>query len=222
MSSVGGPGRPFGLAANLGDAGKGESFFADGHAVTDRLATIEHVIEIPRVRIDDDGAGHFLAVIIDDMPLIRLRNCRLFIGRRGEKLLVARGHAGVRSRLDGGLHATTEHQPDAKYSQNQSLSAHFALFLDRWSNGRPVLFRNAIKRRRRDLATLLNFAAASSCAVVAGKPQFYRVLNRHYAELLRLSEKRPCLQGVNRGFTITKRILAESYQPVGFGVKVTH
>ena len=50
------PGRPFGFAANLGDTGPCHGFFADGDAVSDRLAAVEHVVEIVIVGIDYDRA----------------------------------------------------------------------------------------------------------------------------------------------------------------------
>src|SRR5205085_2814847 len=40
------PGRPLGHAADFGDTGPRHRFLADGDAVADRLATIQHVIEI--------------------------------------------------------------------------------------------------------------------------------------------------------------------------------
>ena len=66
------PGRPFGHAANLGDAGPGHGFFADGDAVADRLAAIQHVVEIMVVGIDHDRARRFLAVVVDDGAAERL------------------------------------------------------------------------------------------------------------------------------------------------------
>src|SRR5581483_6754329 len=63
------PGRPLGHALDLGDARPGHRLFADGHAVADRLAAGQHVIEVARIGIDHDRAGRFLAVIVDDVPL---------------------------------------------------------------------------------------------------------------------------------------------------------
>ena len=103
------PGRPFAFAADLGHAGKGHRVLADCHAVADRLAAVHHVVEIARVGIDHDRAGQLAAVIVDDVALIGLGDDGLFVGRRGQKLLVARGQIGLRRRLDGRLHAAAEH-----------------------------------------------------------------------------------------------------------------
>ena len=39
---------------------KGKRLLANGHAVADRLATGQHVVEIARVGIDDDGSYNFV------------------------------------------------------------------------------------------------------------------------------------------------------------------
>ena len=44
-------------------------FLANGDAVTDRFSARQNVIEITRVRIDQDRAGRFPAVIVDDVAL---------------------------------------------------------------------------------------------------------------------------------------------------------
>ena len=68
------PGRPFGHVADLGDARPALGLLADGHAVADRLLAGLHEIEEARIGIDDDGPGRFFAVILDDVPLIVLRD----------------------------------------------------------------------------------------------------------------------------------------------------
>ena len=75
------PIRPFGLARDLFHARPGKALAADADAVADRLAVAEHVIE-KRVRcIDDDGAGHLVARIGDDLALQPRIELRVFIGR---------------------------------------------------------------------------------------------------------------------------------------------
>ena len=70
------------------------------------------------VLIDDDGAGRFFAVVVDDVPRIRLGDRRLgIIGRVGKQLLVTRLHAGFRCRLQRRLHAAAEQQPDPDKSE---------------------------------------------------------------------------------------------------------
>src|SRR5207247_10272796 len=51
------PRRPFLHPSDLGDAGPGEGFLADGDAVADRLALRQHVVEVPVVAIADAGPG---------------------------------------------------------------------------------------------------------------------------------------------------------------------
>ncbi len=118
------PGRPFGLAADLGDARPGQRFIADGDAVADRLAAIQHVIEIARVGIDHDRSGQLLAVILDDVPPIRLGDRRVFIRRRRQQLLVARRQIGFRRRLDRGLHAPAQHETGAQQDRPQTPNRH--------------------------------------------------------------------------------------------------
>ena len=89
------PGRPLGLAADLGDARPGHGFFADGDAVADRLAAVLHVIEIMVVGIDHDGAGGFLAVIVDDGAAERLGHGNLGVAGLGQQFLVARLESGL-------------------------------------------------------------------------------------------------------------------------------
>ena len=93
------PGRPFGHAADLGDAGPGHRFLADGDAVANGLAAIHHVIKIVIVGIDHDAAGQFLAVVIDDSATERLANRDLLIGRLGKQFLVLRLKSSLVGRL---------------------------------------------------------------------------------------------------------------------------
>src|SRR5580704_11313938 len=46
------PVRPFGHPANLGDAGEGQRFLPHRHAVADRLAVRQDVVQITRIGID--------------------------------------------------------------------------------------------------------------------------------------------------------------------------
>ena len=50
----------------------------------------QHVIEIARIRIDQDRAWRFLSVIVDDVAQELLGDLRLPVGRKGQKLAVAR------------------------------------------------------------------------------------------------------------------------------------
>ena len=90
MSGGGRPFRPFGHVADLGNAGEREGFLADGDAVADRLAAVLDQIEVVIVGIDDDGAGQFLAVIVDNGAAERLRRRTAAVARLGEPGLVAR------------------------------------------------------------------------------------------------------------------------------------
>ena len=112
LLDVGGgdPAGPLFHAADLGDARPRQRFFADRHAIADRLAFRQHVIEVARIGIDDESAGPFLAVVADDMAPVRLRDRRLGIGRIGKHLLVARLEARLRRRLQGRLNTSREHQ----------------------------------------------------------------------------------------------------------------
>ena len=81
------PVRPLGLALDRFHARPGKAFAADPDAVAERLAVAEDVIKKGVRRIDDDGAGRFLAGIADDLPFqarIELRFVALVIEcRRG-------------------------------------------------------------------------------------------------------------------------------------------
>ncbi len=104
------PGRPFGHAADLGDAGPSHGFLADRDAVADRLAAIEHEIEIVIVGIDHDRAGRFLAVEVDDGAAERLRHRLVLVANLGQQFPVARLEIGLVGGLVGrGLHATRQH-----------------------------------------------------------------------------------------------------------------
>jgi len=108
------PGRPFRHAADLGHARPSQCFLADGDAVADRLAIGQHVEKIARIGIDHDRSGRFLAVILDEVAPKRLGDRRLFIGRRRQQLLVARGQIRIRRQLDRGLHTAAEHEACTK------------------------------------------------------------------------------------------------------------
>src|SRR5262249_1107708 len=64
------PSRPFFLAADRGHAGPGLTIFAYDRAIADRSAFGEHVINVACIGIDQDRARRFLAVILNDLPLI--------------------------------------------------------------------------------------------------------------------------------------------------------
>ena len=74
--------QPLGLTLDRFHARPGEAFAADPDAVAERLAVAENVIKKGVRRIDDDGAGRFLAGIADDLPFqarIELRFVALVI-----------------------------------------------------------------------------------------------------------------------------------------------
>jgi hypothetical protein len=104
------PFRPFRHVADAGDAGEGEGFLADGDAITDRLAAVLHQIEVVAIGIDDDGAGQFLAVIVDNGAAERLRRLHRGIARLGELGLVVRLEGGFRRGLIGGCRHATGHR----------------------------------------------------------------------------------------------------------------
>ena len=107
------PGWPLGHAADLGDAGPRHGLFADGDAVTDRLAAIQHVVKIVVVGIDHDRARRFLAMVIDDGAAERRRDRGLDVTDLGQQFLVVRleiaGVGGFEMRA-GSLHASRQHQ----------------------------------------------------------------------------------------------------------------
>ena len=100
------PGRPLGLAADLGDTRPGHRLFADGDAVADRLAVLQHVVEVVIVGIDHDRARRFLAVVVDDGSAERLGHGDLGVADLRQQFLVTRLEIGRVGRLiGGGLHA---------------------------------------------------------------------------------------------------------------------
>src|ERR1700676_1405602 len=122
------PGRPLGHAADLGDAGPCHGFFADGNAVADRLAVVEHVIKIVIVGIDQDRAGRFLAVIIDNGAAERLGDGNVGVANLGQQFLVARFEVGLIGCFIGrALHAARQHQARGQDSQFQLERRHGAL-----------------------------------------------------------------------------------------------
>ena len=121
------PGHDARQQQHAGDAGPGQRFLPHRHAIADRLAARQHVIEIARIGIDHDRSGHFLAVIFDDVALVGLRNGRLFVGRRSQKLLVARRQIGFRRRLQRRL-TSAKHQAGAEQDCQQPPRGHLFLF----------------------------------------------------------------------------------------------
>src|SRR5258707_5366608 len=93
------PGRPLGHAADLGDARPRHRILADGDAIADRLAVIEHVIEIVIVGIDDDRAGRLLAVVVDDGAAVRLGQPSAGVTHLSQPIPVARPGTALASRL---------------------------------------------------------------------------------------------------------------------------
>ena len=124
----GGPVRPFGHVADPGDAGERQGFFADGDAVADRLAAVLHQIEVVIVGIDHDGAGAFLAVIVDDGAAERLGDRDLGVAGLCQLVLVvaastsAPGPPGT-----GGLHAARQQQPGRQQSQFRCNRRHLSV-----------------------------------------------------------------------------------------------
>ena len=114
------PGRPLGHAADLGDAGPSHGFLADGDAVADRLAVIEHVIEIVVVGIDQDRARRFLAVIFDDGAAERLGDGNVGVADFRQQFLVVRLEGGGVGRLIlGALHAPRQQQACSENSKGE-------------------------------------------------------------------------------------------------------
>src|SRR5437667_8258142 len=119
------PIRPVGYMANRSDAGPGQCFLPDRHAVAERLASRQDVIEKTRVGIDKDRARLLFARVVDNMPAIGLRDGRLRIRRMGQQLPVPWGQTGIRRRCERRLHATAELKPEQpKKQQRQSGPRH--------------------------------------------------------------------------------------------------
>src|SRR5215472_5405169 len=107
------PGRPFFLTADAGNAAPVLPSFANGDAVADRLAFGQDVIKKLVAGIDDNGAGCFLAGVVDDMPAVFLRNCYLPVGQVRHQLPVAPSPSSVCRGRKCPLHASAEHQADS-------------------------------------------------------------------------------------------------------------
>src|SRR5207249_2032035 len=100
-------------------------FLPHRHAVADRLASRQDVIEITGVRIDQDRARLLFARVIDNMPAIGLRNGHLRIGRMDQQLPIPCGQTGIRRRCERRLHATAEPKSEQpKKQQRQSGPRH--------------------------------------------------------------------------------------------------
>lgn len=84
------PIRPLTLVADACHAGERQRFFADGDAVADRLAVIEHVIEVVIIGIDHDRSRCFLAMIVDNSAAERLSDRAVDVTGLGQQFLVAR------------------------------------------------------------------------------------------------------------------------------------
>ena len=108
--------RPFSRTTNGGDAGPGQRFLSYRHAVADRLASRQDVIEKTRVGIDQDRTRLSPARVIDNMPAIRLRNARLRIRRVGEQL----PSLGVKLAFDDGASVACMQPPSSPTSNNAS------------------------------------------------------------------------------------------------------
>ena len=122
------PGRPLGHAADLGDAGPRHGFLADGDAVADRLAVVQHVIEIVVVGIDHDRTGQLLAVIFHDRAAEGLGHRNIGVADLGQQFLVVRLEIGGVGRLiGGGLHAARQRQAGGQNSQDDLERRHGAL-----------------------------------------------------------------------------------------------
>src|SRR6266478_869173 len=106
------PSRPFFLAADCGHAGPGLAILAHDRSVPNRLTFGQHVVNVASIGIDQDRAWCFLAVVLNDLALIRGWNPRLLIGRVGQLLLIARREICVWHRT--GLHAATKQQSAQK------------------------------------------------------------------------------------------------------------
>ena len=98
--------------ADRGNAGEGHGFSPDRDAVPDRLAVRHHVVEKPSVGIDQDRAGSFPALIVDDVSLVGLGNAGPRIRRIGQQLPVSRRKARLRRRCERRLHAAAERKAE--------------------------------------------------------------------------------------------------------------
>src|SRR5262249_18941479 len=130
------PRRPFLLATNGGGATPVLPTFANGDAVADRLALRQDVIKKSATGIDDDGAGGFVARVLDDVTPFLLRNDRLPVGQIGHQLLVTRTPASLCRRRQCPLHAAAEHQGD-NCKGNPTHGCNFPLFLPQARRMRP-------------------------------------------------------------------------------------
>src|SRR5258705_117271 len=85
-------------------------------------------IEVMIVGIDDDGAGQFLAVIVDDGAAERLCRRHGGVARLGELGLVVRLEGGFRGGLIGGcLHATRQRKAGGEQPQDYFQRRHGTL-----------------------------------------------------------------------------------------------
>jgi hypothetical protein len=110
---------PFSHAANRSDAGERQRFLPHRHAVADRLALGQDVIEITRVGIDQDRARRLFARIVDDMPAIGLWNGCLRIRRMGQQLPVPWDKTSIRRPGERRLHAAAEREPEQPHEQQR-------------------------------------------------------------------------------------------------------
>src|SRR5262249_13901391 len=121
------PGGPFFLATDGGDAAPGLPSFTDCNSVADRLALRQDVIKKLITGIDDDGAGGFFALVLDDVTPVLLRNDHLPVGQIGHQLLVTPTPASLCRRRQCPLHAAAEHQGD-NCKDNRTHGCDFPLF----------------------------------------------------------------------------------------------
>jgi signal transduction histidine kinase len=68
--------------------------------------------ELFAAAIDDDGAGGFLARVLNDVTPVLLRNGRLRVRQIGHQLLIAHAPAGLGHGCKRLLHAAAESQTD--------------------------------------------------------------------------------------------------------------
>src|SRR3954453_1275967 len=113
------PIRPLSHLADCSDAGEGQRFLPDRHAVPERLSFRQDEIKIARIGIHQDRARSLPAWIVDDVPAEALGDVCLGIRRMGQQLPISGRQTCIRRRRERSLHASTEHQREKPYKQQR-------------------------------------------------------------------------------------------------------
>src|SRR2546422_9514682 len=136
------------------------------------------------VGIDDDGAGQFLAVIVDDGAAERRCRRRGGIARLGELGLVVRLEGGFRGGLIGGSrHAAGQRKADGEQPQDYFKRRHGTVPIDNLAfRSNKCCTKNAtiplipLSAKRREYASVCTLASRCGSAAVAFMPQILRPL----------------------------------------------